>query len=212
MELLRLKKEEAGFLDSRAAALKALAVTGRFLYVIPMQEDFLLDRMPDWGSITEAISMLESSGNIIASVRLMPCPGPKGPLMKASPVWAGITSTTDTYGFTFQATIWRLDSCVMWYKALTEKLEKEWPVATTPHDKRITVEVRGNFAENAEGQRFFWKFFAERKQIHIGYIRAGPQSNAVYMSPWPYRPTAIVGGKLEPWAEELAKREMVPLL
>jgi hypothetical protein len=34
----------------------------------------------------------------------------------------------------------------------------------------------------------------------------------VYLSPWPYRPTAIVHGRLEPWAAELGLREGVPLL
>jgi hypothetical protein len=34
----------------------------------------------------------------------------------------------------------------------------------------------------------------------------------VYLSPWPYRPTAIVQGRLEPWAAELGKREGVPLI
>jgi hypothetical protein len=211
VEILPLKKEEAGFLDSRAAALRQLALTGRFLFVLPMQEDFLLDRIPDWGCFTEAVSILESSKNIIASVRLMPCPGPNGPPMESMPIWAGITSTTDTYGFTFQCTLWRLDACLDWYRALTAKLEKEWPRDVTPKDMRTEIEVRRNFAENAEGQRFFWKFFTERKQTHIGYIRVGAWSNAVYLSPWPYRPTAIVKGKLEPWADELAKREGVKL-
>jgi hypothetical protein len=27
------------------------------------------------------------------------------------------------------------------------------------------------------------------------------------LCPWPYRPTAIVKGRLEPWAEELGRRE-----
>jgi hypothetical protein len=47
--------------------------------------------------------------------------------------------------------------------------------------------------------------------MHVGWKRAGPWSNAVYMSPWPYRPTAIVQGRLEPWAAELGKREGVPI-
>lgn len=211
VELIPLKEEEAGFLDSRAAALKALAITGRFLYVLPMQEDFLLDRAPDLGGLMEAIEIMEKTRSIVASVRLMPCPGPKGPLIEAREGWGSIRKETDQYGFTFQATLWTLDSCCHWYRALCEKLEREYPKMVTPPLERRHVEVRENFAENSEGQKFFWKFFEERKQVHIGWLRAGPWSNAVYLSPWPYRPTAIVQGRLEPWAEELGKREGLPL-
>ena len=211
VELIPLKEEEAGFLDSRAAALQALALTGRFLYVLPMQEDFLLDRAPDLGALVEAIEIMEKARSIVASVRLMPCPGPRGGLLDAREGWAAIRKGMDEYGFTFQATLWTLDACTLWYKALCEKLEREFPKATTPADQRRHVEVRENFAENSEGQKFFWEFFGARKQVHIGWARAGPWSNAVYLSPWPYRPTAIVQGRLEPWAEELGKREGMPL-
>jgi hypothetical protein len=207
VELIPLKKEEAGFLESRYYAIQALALSGRFLYVLPMQEDFLLDRVPDLGALEEACRIMLVSKGHIASMRLMPCPGPKGPIFNAYPLWAGLTPTTDEYGFTFQATLWSIDSCCLWYKALCKKLEEEWPLATTSPDQRKYIEIRANFAENAEGQAFFWEFFHERQQTHLGWLRAGPWSNAVYLSPWPYRPTAIVQGKLEPWAAELGKRE-----
>jgi len=211
VELLPLKAAEAGFLESRAAALKALAGTGRFLYVLPMQEDFLLDRQPDITPIVEALAILEAAGGVIASTRLMPCPGAKGPVFKSMKSWGGLLPETDEYGFTFQATLWRLEDCSAWYGALCAKLEEEFPLASTSPDRRRQIEVSVNYAENAEGQRFFWKFFKERQQIHLGWIRAGTWSNAVYRSPWPYRPTAIVKGRLEPWAVELGLREGVPL-
>ena len=204
VELIPLKESEAGFLDSRAVALQQLSLIGRFTMVLPMQEDFLLEREPDPNGIMEAIGLLRES---CASVRLMPCPGPGGSTLKNFPDWALITPVTDTYGFTFQATIWRLDACMKWYRALCNKLEDEWPRATTPPDQRRHIEIRANFAENTEGQRFFWK----QGGVHVGWKRAGPWSNAVYMSPWPYRPTAVVQGRLEPWAEELGKREGVPI-
>ena len=204
VELIPLKESEAGFLDSRAVALQQLSLTGRFTMVLPMQEDFLLEREPDPNGIMEAIGLLRES---CASVRLMPCPGPGGSTLKNFPDWALITPVTDTYGFTFQATIWRLDACMKWYRALCNKLEDEWPRATTPPDQRRHIEIRANFAENTEGQRFFWK----QGGVHVGWKRAGPWSNAVYMSPWPYRPTAVVQGRLEPWAAELGQREGVPI-
>jgi hypothetical protein len=191
-------------LNSRAAALEQLALSGRFTMVLPMQEDFLLEREADPLHLYKAVELLRES---YTSVRLMPCPGPGGPALKNNPEWAFVVPT-DTYGFTFQATMWRLDACLNWYKALRGKLEAEWPRATTPPDQRRHVEIRANFAENADGQRFFWK----QEGVHIGWKRAGSWSNAVYLSPWPYRPTAIVQGKLEPWAAELGKREGVPIV
>jgi len=208
--LIPLKR--SGFLDSRADALQQLSLSGKFRYVLPVQEDFLLDRIPDLGALVEAQMIMEDSKGVIASTRLMPSPGPRGPAFSCRPSWFGLTSATDAYGFTFQATLWSVDACCAWYTALTEKLEAEWPVATTPPQQRTHIEVRGNFAENAAGQQFFWKFFKERGQAHLGWARAGPWPNAVYLSPWPYRPTAIVHGRLEPWAAELGLREGVPLL
>lgn len=210
--LIALNAEDAGFLRSRAAALQQLSLMGKFTHVLPVQEDFLIDRDPDYGALVEALTILEDSQGLIASARLMPCPGPKGVSMTSRPLWAGITSKTDEYGFTFQSTLWSLEACYAWYMALVKKLEEEWPAATTPPEQRKHVEIRGNFAENTEGQQFFWKFFKERQQVHIGWIRVGPWSNAVYLSPWPYRPTAIVQGRLEPWAAELGLREGVPII
>jgi hypothetical protein len=209
--LIPLDTKEAGFLASRAAALQQLSLSGKYLYVIPAQEDFLVDRVPDFGALVEGLVILEDSQGLIASARLMPCPGPKGTPMAHQHLWAGLTPATDQYGFTFQATLWSLEACCAWYMALVKKLELEWPMATTSPQARRHIEIRGNFAENTEGQQFFWKFFKERRQVHIGWLRAGPWSNAVYMCPWPYRPTAIVNGRLEPWAEELGRREGVSL-
>jgi hypothetical protein len=212
VELLTLDPKDAGFLDSRAAALEALAAQGRWDYVLPMQEDFLLDRKDgdDWIRVG-AMKYLKSSGEgkKVASVRLMPCPGPRKP-QAAAAAWWELDRDYDEYGFVFQATLWRLDSCLAWYKAITDRLERMWPRATTPPARRIEIEVRANFAENADGQRFFWEFFAARGEKHMAWQRVGPWSNAVYLCPWPYRPTAIVRGKVEPWAAELAKREGMP--
>ena len=41
----------------------------------------------------------------------------------------------------------------------------------------------------------------------VGFGRAGPWSNAVFLSPWPYRPTAVEKGVIQPWAKEMIKRE-----
>ena len=54
----------------------------------------------------------------------------------------------------------------------------------------------------------FWKWSVEKKYGHIAFERAGPWKNAVFLSPFPYRPTAIVRGELEAWARELMEREL----
>ena len=203
VKLIPLEQKEAGFLDSRAAALRRLTAFGEYRYVLPMQEDFLIDRRPDLEALEDAKKILDES-NYVASVRLMPSPGPGGPAYKG---FARITPETDHYGFTFQATLWRLEPCLAWYETVTRELEKAWPAATTRPEKRIAVETRYNFAENPDGQKIFWKLFSDRGEIHVGWKRAGQWRNAVYLSPWPYRPTAIIQGKVEPWAEELAERE-----
>lgn len=209
VKLLRLDAADAGFLDSRAAALRALRATGEYDYVLPLQEDFLLDRRPNWEAIDQAVLPALDRG--YASVRLMPCPGPQKKQSEMA-AWWELDQSADTYGFTFQATVWRLDACADFYTAMCERLEKVAPRGATPPAQRIQLEVRANFAENADGQRFFWEFFAARGQRHLAWRRAGPWPNAVYLCPWPYRPTAIVRGQLEDWARDLAKREGVPLV
>ena len=208
VKLIPLEAKDAGFLASRAAALKVLKDL-ELPYVLPVQEDFLVDRIPDMGSLCEAVILLEASQGKLASARLMPCPGAKGAMIAASPLWAALGPETDEYGFTYQATLWSTEACWAWYEALQIRVEETWPAVGL--QERANIEIRLNVAENADGQRFFWKFFKARGQDHIGWIRSGSWSNAVYLSPWPYRPTAIVKGRLEAWAIELAKREGVSL-
>jgi hypothetical protein len=212
VEVLPIPVEEAGFLDSRAAALKLLAAAAPqrgWEFVLPVQEDFLVDReagLLSVGGASWAPYCYLRAGKGVASVRLMPCPGPAVQSNEKANYF-DLVPMKDTYGFTFQATLWRLDECASWYGHLCEELEMAWPRATTAPAKRIEVEVRGNFAENADGQRLFWRWSAGRDMKHMAHRRVGPWSNAVYLCPWPYRPTAIVRGKLESWAEELGRRE-----
>lgn len=216
VELIPLKMRDEGFLESRRAAL--LALKDRFQFVLPVQEDFLLERSADEEAMLEALKILTEMSADIVSARLMPCPGPKGGALAAASFephdrWAFLSEKTDEYGFTFQATLWNIKACYTWYNAVCERLEDAYPLSSTNPELRRHIEIRANFAENAEGQRFFWKIFSSNDYdaLHIAWRRAGPWSNAVYLSPWPYRPTAIVQGRLEPWAQELAAREGVPI-
>ena len=66
--------------------------------------------------------------------------------------------------------------------------------------------IRANVAENLKGQEVFSEFMGP-SQLHLSIEREHMNKNAVYLAPWPYRPTAVVLGSLEPWAKEFANRE-----
>jgi len=199
VKLLVLEKENSSFLSSRKRALELLPKD--IYYVLPMQEDFLLERYIDEKAIKDSIDMLENDYNLVC-VRYMPCPGPNE-MNKSYGNWLEITKEYDSYGFTFQATLWKTNFCFDWYDIITEK------VKTYNNIDRKKLEVDINIAENRDGQELFYILFKNRKQI--GWKRSHKFSNAVYLSPWPYRPTAIIKKVLQPFAKELAIREGVKI-
>jgi len=199
VQILPLSQEESGFLESRAASLRKLP--SFIQYVLPMQEDFLLERFVDISSIEESIYLLDTDVSN-ASVRWMPCPGP----VNTTPYTGkyALIHEKDTYKYVFQATLWRRSIVQDWFTKLVEEFNKEFPL-TMPMKERMFHQIRANYAENQKGQEKFWNWFGAYK--HLAWIRAHKAPNAVYMSPWPYRPTAVVNGRLESWAVEMAKRE-----
>jgi hypothetical protein len=66
---------------------------------------------------------------------------------------------------------------------------------------RIAIKV--NLAESEQGHLLLKSL----GKLHLAWPREGSHPNAVYLCPWPYRPTAVVRGTLEPWAAELMARE-----
>lgn len=201
IEVIPLDETETGFLESREAALRKLPRA--FTYVLPLQEDFLLDREPMYEKLAEACRILDMDRNV-ASLRLMPCPGPmeKDPLYHPEMKWKILTED-DTMTFTYQATLWRIYDLHFYYKTLLTSIQKDFPSATTPEQKK-TIALKMNCAETHYGQS---KLRSNPTLLHLSWERAGPWSNAVYLCPFPYRPTAIVQGKIEPFAQELSKRE-----
>lgn len=199
VEILPLKMEDAGFLESRAAALRMLPNTIK--YVLPLQEDFLLDRQPMANELLEALYYMEMDKKI-SSVRLMPCPGPveSDVLYTHGKPWA-VLSDDDIYLFTYQATFWRKENLLAYFSELIKS------VATATEEEKRTAALKMNIAEVYVGKDILRKILPS--SIHLAYKRVGKWSNAVYLCPWPYRPTAIVRGKVEPFAEELFKREGV---
>lgn len=199
VKLLVLEKENTSFLTSRKRALELLPE--EINLVLPMQDDFLLERFIDEDAIDNSVRYLNGYPKMV-SVRYMPCPGPSdknGIYTK----WLGITQEYDTYGFTFQATLWKRSYCQQWYNAITEKVKSYRDI-----DSKI-LEVDMNIAEAADGQQLYYLLF--NHNIMLGWPRVYKESNAVYHCPWPYRPTAIIKGVLQPFAKELAQREGVVL-
>jgi hypothetical protein len=201
--ILSLTQEQEGFLESRAAAVAALPSS--IDYVFPIQEDFLLERSPLTEAIRSALELLELNNSIL-SVRFMPCPGPSCPETFGYTSWRILQYPQDSYLFTFQATLWRREAYQEYMDTLLGEIKKAFPHPLTPA-QRVEIQIRMNVAEVEFGQRLLVK----QGGLHLAWPRQGSQPNAVYLSPWPYRPTAVVRGKLEAWAEELAEREGVGL-
>lgn len=203
VKFLPLTEAQEGFLESRAAATAALPAD--IQYVFPIQEDFLLERTPLWESIQEAVNLLDTYDSV-KSVRFMPCPGPTSNQTFGETEWRLLSYPEDTYVFTFQATLWRREAYQGYMDSLLQEIQKAFGSPLTPQQK-VEIQIRMNVAEIEFGQ----KLLVKQGGLHLAWARQGAQPNAVYLSPWPYRPTAVVRGKLEGWAEELAHREGVGL-
>ena len=210
VEILALEGSHAGFLESRGAALESLVTS--YKYVFPVQEDFILERGMDGAEFASVLQSMDTNSQLV-SARCMPCPGPSvgGVAPPDLPSWRRLESALDEMGFVFQATLWKTSALLLYYSSLCARLEYYAPKATTDPSDRTRIEVKENIAENAVGQGIFWKMSYDLLWTHIAYARRGKQPNGVYLSPFPYRPTAIVRGVLEPWAKELARREGIVL-
>ena len=194
VKILRLPMEAEGFLDSRAAATKLLPPN--INYVFPMQEDFLLEGRPIEQEIAHALMNLEIYDKVL-SVRLMPCPGPKGDTNFTKSL--KVLDFAIEMVFTYQATLWKRDAYQTFMNTLLHRLKGK----SQAEKNRIGIKI--NIAENADGQAILRDLFPDA--MHLSVIRQYPHPNAVYLCPWPYRPTAVVQGVLQPWAYDLAQRE-----
>jgi hypothetical protein len=208
INILPLTQEEEPFLESRLAACRKLPST--IDYVFPIQEDFLLEGRPMEKVLEEAVEILDESPSV-ASLRLMPSPGPVGRQRWGETDWVLLEEGKDSYIFTYQATLWRRTTYESFFQRLLE-FEASMVLGTSPltKEQKVRVQIQWNLAENSTGQSILMREQGPAV-LHLAWPREGPQPNAVYLSPWPYRPTAVVRGQLESWAEELAAREDCPL-
>ena len=202
-KIIPLQMEKAGFLESRHTALSLLPP--EIQYVLPLQEDFLLDRTPNTEALKDALYILDTD-RYISSLRLMPCPGPHEidvDYVKEKP-WK-VLDTKDTYIFTYQATLWRRMDLTIYFLSLLESIEKNF--GNRPEQEKKHLALTSNLGEGLYGQRVLRKCLPDTN--HLSWPRAHQNPNAVYLCPWPYRPTAVTRGRLEPFAEELFRREGV---
>jgi len=207
LHLLYLDSANANFLQGRHAAMQRLPDT--IQYVLPLQEDFLLERPGlDVGALTSALSILDKEPTV-ASLRLMPCPGSSSKEL----VFGGwnVLGVTDLL-FSYQATIWRRSI----YTDYMKDLIKHGVETLTKYDNKGTAipisntawnnyAIQTNPAETFVGIQLLKT--VHPTMTHLCWPRKATWANAVYMCPWPYRPTAVVQGVLQPWAQELIRRE-----
>ena len=221
--ILQLPTAYAGFFESREAAVSLLPESIK--YVFPIQEDFLLEGRPMEKEIAEALQILDTDSAVM-SLRLMPCPGPhKIDQTYKETQWKILDFDIDGLVFTYQATLWKRTPYQTFMAALLHKTEH------LTEKQKIVAAIKVNMAEIAEGQSLLkhclsnpnrslpllheqkeeQKEEQEEKVLHLAFPREYPHPNAVYLCPWPYRPTAVVRGVLESWASQLAERESIPL-
>jgi hypothetical protein len=209
VNVLRLEQKDRFFIESRLAACKALPRTIR--YVLPMQEDFLLGGRVDEHAIQESLKILDLDAQV-ASIRWMPCPGPKQGSTQYKDLPYKILN--EEFMFTYQATLWRREEYIQFLSALLEIPEhlfvSRLPIQDKDENQRKKIiQVDFNLAENHFGQQKFQEVM--RRYTHLAWPRAHQYPNAVMVSPWPYRPTAVEKGKVGEWVYEFAKREGFPI-
>jgi hypothetical protein len=187
--------ENGDFLESRIEALRILRDT--YSHILLLQDDFFLDRAPSYDALASTVEMMTENPEIVCT-RLMPCPGPTGDVVFEK--WREIIVEPYCY-FSFQAGIWSVPWLMRFFEGVIKRatpLMAKYPqysrnqfwLLVNPCEKGIGTDVAVEL-----GGRF------------VGWPRAGRWSNAVYLSPWPYRPTAVEKGVLQPWAKKMLKRE-----
>jgi hypothetical protein len=198
IKIIPLMESEEDFLSSRLAAVKVLPA--EIKYILPLQDDFLLERPGmDDAAIKHALNILDVDKEVL-SIRLMPSP----PSSAKEPFWGDwkLLLQNDML-FSFQATLWRREVYCEFLETLLKRERENHPELVGDDWNRYLI--RNNPAETYVGQGLLKELYP--KGIHLCSPRVGSWANAVYLSPFPYRPTAIVKGVLQPWAEELIKRE-----
>ena len=201
LKLIVLADMDADFMDSRLAAVKYLPP--EIQYILPLQEDFLLERPGlNYSALKHALEILDTDIRV-QSLRLMPCPGSRS----SSKLWGDNWNLLlpDDMKFCYQATLWRRQIYTDFFQQLIAQCFQNNPALVKGTAEYNRFSVSGNPAENQQGQ-YLMKTLAPGAH-HLCWPRKATWANAVYWCPWPYRPTAVVRGVFESWAQEYVRRE-----
>ena len=195
INLIEQGPENGDFLESRIEALRVLRDI--FTHVLLLQDDFFLDRSPSYEDLASTVDMMTANPEIVCT-RLMPCPGPTGDMVLGK--WQEINVDPHRY-FSFQASLWSISWLMRFFE---EVIRRATPyMSKYPQYSRNQFWILVNPCESNVGS----DVAVELGGKFVGFPRAGRWPNAVYLSPWPYRPTAVEKGVIQPWAKEMLKRE-----
>jgi len=200
VKVIVLREEYSDFLESRLMAVNLLPPNIK--YVLPLQEDFLLERPGiNMKALNNAIEILNVDESV-KSIRLMPCPGSSA-REGFWGVWKKLLSEDMT--FSYQATIWRREVYATYFSRLIQQGKDFYSEMSIDRRAWNNYAIHVNPAETHPGLFLLKTLYPDG--VHLCWPRKGTWANALYACPWPYRPTAVVKGVLQPWAEELIMRE-----
>lgn len=200
IKIIALEDKDGDFLESRVASMKALPA--EIQQVLPLQEDFLMERPGiDTAALKHALEILDVDQQV-TSLRLMPCPGSSA----REGFWGNwLKLLPQDLQFSYQATIWRREVYTFFLERLIQQSFLLFPDLKPRTKEQNEYCIRINPAETHPGDSLMRQLYPTKN--HLCWPRKGSWANAVYWCPWPYRPTAIVKGVLQPWARDLIRRE-----
>ena len=143
---------------------------------ILLQDDFLIERSVNQPLISKYEKIMYENENI-GFIRMMPSPGPKGERKMFGDIELGKIRKKENYSFSYQTSVWNLD----YFYDFTAPSKFRWDDLNMSRKMRTDRSGKENW----------------------GFIRPFKEWNAVYESPIPYRPTAILKGKVMDWAKHL---------
>lgn len=167
--------KDIGFLEGYRYVCEQ--IKHKYRYFILLQDDFIIEKTVDRHIINSYEKIMKENSNI-GFIRTMPCPGPKGEQKKFGNIELGKIDKQENFSFSYQSSIWNIDYFLNF--------------TVIPKNNPWSGEI---FLAN--------KMKSCKEKENWGFIRPFKESHAVYESPIPYRPTAIVGGKLTDWAKKL---------